>query len=92
MPDEKLGAIRRLGFGVLNKVVLLFPTVFWDHTQDSFGHVDASGGCAEFPVVLTLGYVGVQHHHLTWMGSWIGGCVVPRWPWALECVRSPGPG
>ena len=51
LPDDKLDAIRRLGFGVLNKVSLLFPTVFWDNTLDSFGHVDASGACA----TLTLG-------------------------------------
>lgn len=45
LPDKKLDAIRRLGFGVLNKVVMLFPTVFWDESLDTFGHVDASGGC-----------------------------------------------
>nr|CAD1835341.1 unnamed protein product [Ananas comosus var. bracteatus] len=37
LPDWKQLAIQRLGFGVLNKVVLEFPEVFWDDTVDYFG-------------------------------------------------------
>jgi len=33
LPEEKLSAISRLGFGVLNKVWLGFPSVFWDNTD-----------------------------------------------------------
>lgn len=39
LPSWKLGALDRLGFGNLNKVVLEFPHVFWDETQDIFGRV-----------------------------------------------------
>ncbi|XP_072962799.1 lysine-specific histone demethylase 1 homolog 3 [Typha angustifolia] len=37
LPDWKQSSISRLGFGVLNKVVLEFPKVFWDDTVDYFG-------------------------------------------------------
>jgi len=37
LPDWKTGAIRRLGFGVLNKVVLVFKDAFWDQSRDIFG-------------------------------------------------------
>ncbi|ERN16321.1 hypothetical protein AMTR_s00182p00016710 [Amborella trichopoda] len=37
LPDWKLSSIQRLGFGVLNKVVLEFPFVFWDDNVDYFG-------------------------------------------------------
>lgn len=44
LPNRKLEAIKRLGFGLLNKVALLFPTVFWGAEIDTFGHLcdDAS--------------------------------------------------
>jgi [histone H3]-N6,N6-dimethyl-L-lysine4 FAD-dependent demethylase len=37
LPDQKLGAIQRLGFGLLNKVAMVFPHVFWDEEIDTFG-------------------------------------------------------
>ena len=37
LPDWKLGAIRRIGFGVLNKVVLVYKEAFWDQSRDIFG-------------------------------------------------------
>lgn len=37
LPDWKLGPIQRLGFGTLNKVVLLYEKPFWDIHQDMFG-------------------------------------------------------
>ncbi|KAG9442909.1 hypothetical protein H6P81_018763 [Aristolochia fimbriata] len=37
LPEWKQFSIQRLGFGVLNKVVLEFPSVFWDDTVDYFG-------------------------------------------------------
>ncbi|XP_010263907.1 PREDICTED: lysine-specific histone demethylase 1 homolog 3-like [Nelumbo nucifera] len=37
LPDWKRSSIQRLGFGVLNKVVLEFPEVFWDDSVDYFG-------------------------------------------------------
>ncbi|PNS20271.1 Lysine-specific histone demethylase 1A [Sphaceloma murrayae] len=37
LPDWKRGAIDRLGFGVLNKIVLVFEQAFWDEQYDMFG-------------------------------------------------------
>ncbi|PRW44477.1 lysine-specific histone demethylase 1-like protein 3 isoform A [Chlorella sorokiniana] len=37
LPAWKQEAVRRLGFGDLNKVVLEFPSVFWDDSVDYFG-------------------------------------------------------
>ncbi|XP_042507973.1 lysine-specific histone demethylase 1 homolog 3-like isoform X2 [Macadamia integrifolia] len=37
LPDWKKSSIQKLGFGVLNKVVLEFPKVFWDDSVDYFG-------------------------------------------------------
>ncbi|TVU47064.1 hypothetical protein EJB05_06644 [Eragrostis curvula] len=52
LPDWKLSSINRLGFGVLNKIVLEFPEVFWDDTVDYFGataeETDIRGRCFMF--------------------------------------------
>ncbi|XP_073003340.1 lysine-specific histone demethylase 1 homolog 2 isoform X1 [Typha latifolia] len=37
MPIRKLEAIGRLGFGLLNKVAMVFPYVFWGEELDTFG-------------------------------------------------------
>lgn len=37
LPDWKLGPIERLGFGVMNKVILVFDQPFWDTERDMFG-------------------------------------------------------
>ncbi|KAB8236213.1 putative lysine-specific histone demethylase Aof2 [Aspergillus alliaceus] len=37
LPEWKRGAIDRLGFGVLNKVILVFDQPFWDTDRDMFG-------------------------------------------------------
>lgn len=37
LPEWKLEAIDRLGFGVMNKVVLVFDKPFWDVNRDMFG-------------------------------------------------------
>ncbi|SMR52818.1 unnamed protein product [Zymoseptoria tritici ST99CH_1E4] len=37
LPDWKRGAINRMGFGLLNKVVLLYDAPFWDDERDMFG-------------------------------------------------------
>ncbi|GLC33360.1 hypothetical protein PLESTM_000052900 [Pleodorina starrii] len=41
LPPTKLEAIKRLGYGRLNKVALLFPYVFWDTSVDTFACVVA---------------------------------------------------
>ncbi|KXG53119.1 Winged helix-turn-helix transcription repressor DNA-binding [Penicillium griseofulvum] len=37
LPDWKRGAIDRLGFGIMNKVILVFKEPFWDTKRDMFG-------------------------------------------------------
>ncbi|KAJ3695820.1 hypothetical protein LUZ60_001197 [Juncus effusus] len=39
LPTKKQEAIKRLGFGLLNKVAMLFPHTFWDGNIDTFGHL-----------------------------------------------------
>jgi lysine-specific histone demethylase 1 len=39
LPQRKLDSIKRLGFGLLNKVAMLFPHVFWSTDLDTFGHL-----------------------------------------------------
>ncbi|KAL2326686.1 hypothetical protein Fmac_025744 [Flemingia macrophylla] len=49
LPQRKLDGIRRLGFGLLNKVAMLFPHVFWEMDLDTFGHLsDDSSRRGEF--------------------------------------------
>uniref|UniRef100_A0A1B6LH74 Lysine-specific histone demethylase n=1 Tax=Graphocephala atropunctata TaxID=36148 RepID=A0A1B6LH74_9HEMI len=42
LPDWKISAIQRLGFGNLNKVVLCFERIFWDPSANLFGHVGST--------------------------------------------------
>ncbi|KAI9795386.1 MAG: hypothetical protein M1835_005901 [Candelina submexicana] len=37
LPPWKLGPIARLGFGTLNKVILVYSEAFWDKDRDMFG-------------------------------------------------------
>ncbi|KAM0712278.1 hypothetical protein Q7P37_011372 [Cladosporium fusiforme] len=37
LPSWKTGAIDRMGFGLLNKVILLYDEPFWDDNRDMFG-------------------------------------------------------
>jgi len=42
LPERHLSAVQRMGFGVLNKCIMVFPYSFWDSTEnseDSFGSV-----------------------------------------------------
>ncbi|KAH9768523.1 protein FLOWERING LOCUS D [Citrus sinensis] len=49
LPQRKLDAIKRLGYGLLNKVAMLFPYVFWETDLDTFGHLtDDSSSRGEF--------------------------------------------
>lgn len=62
LPASKQKAIDALGFGVLNKVVLLFPHQWWE-TRDTFGHV---AGDDEDPGWFYLWYCfpGISGGHL----------------------------
>ncbi|KAK0424551.1 hypothetical protein QR680_008720 [Steinernema hermaphroditum] len=42
LPPEKIGAIERLGFGSLNKLVLFFEKAFWDTSIDAYGRMSQS--------------------------------------------------
>ncbi|KAG2317877.1 hypothetical protein Bca52824_020999 [Brassica carinata] len=42
LPRRKQAAIDRLGFGLLNKVAMLFPSVFWGDDLDTFGCLSES--------------------------------------------------
>lgn len=42
LPDWKVAAIERLGFGNLNKVVLCFDRIFWDPNGNLFGHIGST--------------------------------------------------
>ncbi|CAI9096242.1 OLC1v1032338C1 [Oldenlandia corymbosa var. corymbosa] len=49
LPPKKKDAIERLGFGLLNKVAILFPYDFWGGDIDTFGHLtDDSNTRGEF--------------------------------------------
>jgi len=37
LPARKLESIERMGFGILNKVAMVFPHVFWGEDLDTFG-------------------------------------------------------
>jgi monoamine oxidase len=37
LPTRKLQAIQNINFGILNKVVMVFPKRFWDENLDTFG-------------------------------------------------------
>ncbi|XP_073273215.1 protein FLOWERINGUS D-like isoform X1 [Primulina huaijiensis] len=39
LPQRKLEGIKRLGFGLLNKVAMLFSHAFWGTDLDTFGHL-----------------------------------------------------
>ncbi|XP_074604589.1 lysine-specific histone demethylase Su(var)3-3 [Brevipalpus obovatus] len=42
LPDWKVKAIERLGYGNLNKVVLCFDRIFWDQDSNLFGHIGST--------------------------------------------------
>ncbi|KAJ6357974.1 hypothetical protein OIU78_005747 [Salix suchowensis] len=49
LPQRKLDGIKRLGYGLLNKVAMLFPCVFWETDLDTFGHLtDDTSSRGEF--------------------------------------------
>lgn len=80
LPQWKYSSIKRLGFGVLNKVVMEFPEVFWDDSIDYFGATaevkDQRGRCFMFwnvkktvgaPVLIALlvGKAGIDGQNIS---------------------------
>jgi [histone H3]-N6,N6-dimethyl-L-lysine4 FAD-dependent demethylase len=47
LPNWKRDAVKRLGFGLLNKVVFEFDEPFWDRTLDWFGSVNTNSDFAQ---------------------------------------------
>lgn len=61
LPTWKQDAIKRLGFGNLNKVILCFDRIFWDPTTNLFGHVGSTTASrGEFNVICSLFTFGVN--------------------------------
>ncbi|XP_028404189.1 lysine-specific histone demethylase 1B-like [Dendronephthya gigantea] len=52
LPSKKTDAIKRLGAGIIEKVILSFPVCFWESYSDTFGHVpntkETRGFCGIF--------------------------------------------
>ncbi|XP_031567611.1 lysine-specific histone demethylase 1A-like isoform X2 [Actinia tenebrosa] len=42
LPEWKMAAVHRMGFGNLNKVVLCFDRIFWNPDTNLFGHVSGT--------------------------------------------------
>jgi hypothetical protein len=55
LPSRRLAAIDRLGFGLLDKVVLLYPRVWWPKAPGFFTILQGDGirGTTQLPAVLT---------------------------------------
>lgn len=43
LPEEKQESIRKLGYGLLNKIAMCFEETFWDDTVDWIGTVNTDG-------------------------------------------------
>lgn len=52
LPARKQGAIDRLAMGALNRIVLVFPRVFWPAEPDFLGYMSDERG--EIPAILNL--------------------------------------
>lgn len=44
LPTEKVEVIQRLTYGILNKLYLRFPSVFWNSDVEILGHIDSQTG------------------------------------------------
>ncbi|KAF5739310.1 lysine-specific histone demethylase 1 1 [Tripterygium wilfordii] len=59
LPQRKKDAIQRLGYGLLNKVALLFPYNFWGGEIDTFGHL-MEDSCMRGEFFLFYSYASVS--------------------------------
>ena len=59
LPKNKRAAIQALGFGTLNKCVMLFAEPFWETTLDTFGRVGVST-VARGEFFLFYSYLGIS--------------------------------
>jgi len=56
LPESKLNAIRRLGYGNLNKVSVEFASVFWDENVDVCGRVVSASDATEMRLSHAFSY------------------------------------
>lgn len=76
LPGRMQGALRRVGFGILDKLVLRFPRVFWDRDAHRLGYVAARKGewCEWYDLSAMTGepiLVGFNAGHFAHqVGSW----------------------
>ncbi|MGW8390785.1 flavin monoamine oxidase family protein [Pseudoduganella sp. HUAS MS19] len=54
LPERKQNAIDRLGMGILNKCVLLFPHAFWDRSIDWLNQIPRPGRAGEWAEWVSL--------------------------------------
>ncbi|ERN14660.1 lysine-specific histone demethylase 1 homolog 1 [Amborella trichopoda] len=59
LPQSKNEAIQKLGFGLLNKVAMLFPHCFWGAEIDTFGHLSVDK-CKRGEFFLFYSYASVS--------------------------------
>lgn len=52
LPDRKIAAIAGLRMGSVDKIALIFPTIFWERERELIGFVSRTKG--EFPIFVNL--------------------------------------
>ncbi len=67
LPAKKRAAIARLGVGVLNKVVLVFPKTFWPTDRDFLGYMSKTK--REFPVYMNCRRFSDAHALIAFTGG-----------------------
>lgn len=72
LPARKQQAIQRLGFGLLNKLVLRFPSVFWDRQADAIGVLSAD------PALAAYGFINVHRYTGEPILAWYVGAQYAR--------------
>ena len=65
LPERKSRAIDALGFGVLDKVILLFPKPFWDMSVDTFGYVTRGDRDRRGRYFMFYNYAKTDEHDLS---------------------------
>jgi lysine-specific histone demethylase 1 len=65
LPERKTRAIGALGFGVLDKVILLFPKPFWDTSVDTFGYVAKGDRQRRGRYFMFYNYAKTDEHNLS---------------------------
>ncbi len=67
LPPKKLDTIHRHGFGLMNKIAIQFPEVFWPKEKHFIGYVSKHLG--EFPVFVNMAHYTDQPYLLATTGG-----------------------